>query len=358
MIQKSTKPVFVIFFSIILYAVQAQPDLGIYNVIWESPSADATGQMPLGNGDIAAGVYAIENDALYILLSKNDAFTYKGNIFKIGRIRIALDPNPLSGDKPFKQILDLKTGSVLTVADGIEIRVWADANNPVYHVQINPQKVIKVSADADLWKRIDNASYNRTSEPRDYPTQDIVLKQNGQIQWYYAVGDRSVYPTELKYYEAEHMASQYPDPYRFNTFGNLMESPELALKDNVLSGKGMSFDIRIHAMCQQEPDINKWIQVLRDQASRPWDISRDWQLHCDWWKEFWKRSWITVTDNTVNPGQRKRLDHEAYKSTRTCADEGVLVAQSYNVFRYLMACQSRGRIQTKFNGGLFTQPQP
>ena len=33
-----------------------------------------------------------------------------------------------------------------------------------------------------------------------------------------------------------------------------------------------------------------------------------------------------------------------------------MVAQSYNVFRFLMACQSRGRIQTKFNGGLFTQP--
>jgi len=31
-----------------------------YNVIWESPSKDETGQMPLGNGDIAAGVYVIE----------------------------------------------------------------------------------------------------------------------------------------------------------------------------------------------------------------------------------------------------------------------------------------------------------
>lgn len=41
--------------------------------------------MPLGNGDIAAGVYAIENDALYLLLSKNDAFTYNGDIFKTGR---------------------------------------------------------------------------------------------------------------------------------------------------------------------------------------------------------------------------------------------------------------------------------
>lgn len=33
-----------------------------YNVVWNSPSSDASGQMPLGNGDIAAGVYAIENE--------------------------------------------------------------------------------------------------------------------------------------------------------------------------------------------------------------------------------------------------------------------------------------------------------
>ena len=46
-----------------------------YDVVWDSPSKDHTGQMPLGNGDIAAGVYAIEDDALYLLLSKNDALT-------------------------------------------------------------------------------------------------------------------------------------------------------------------------------------------------------------------------------------------------------------------------------------------
>ena len=39
-----------------------------YNVVWESPSKDASGQMPLGNGDIAAGVYAIEDGDLYLLL--------------------------------------------------------------------------------------------------------------------------------------------------------------------------------------------------------------------------------------------------------------------------------------------------
>jgi hypothetical protein len=43
--------------------------VGRYNVIWNSPSKDAAGVMPIGNGDIAAGVYAIENGDLYLLLA-------------------------------------------------------------------------------------------------------------------------------------------------------------------------------------------------------------------------------------------------------------------------------------------------
>jgi hypothetical protein len=38
-----------------------------YNVVWTGPSKDATGVMPIGNGDVAAGVYAIENGDLYLL---------------------------------------------------------------------------------------------------------------------------------------------------------------------------------------------------------------------------------------------------------------------------------------------------
>ncbi len=105
-----------------------------YNVIWESPSTDASGQMPLGNGDIAAGVYAIENGDLYLLLSKNDAFTQHGDIFKTGRVRVTLSPNPFANGNSFKQTLDLKTGSILIEANGVKLRIWADANRSVYHV--------------------------------------------------------------------------------------------------------------------------------------------------------------------------------------------------------------------------------
>ncbi len=339
-----------------LVAEEAFGGIERYNVVWESPSVDASGQMPLGNGDIAAGVYAIEDGDLFLLLAKNDAFTYNGDIFKTGRVNVSLNPNPFAKGKPFKQTLDLATGSILIEADGTTIRVWADANRPVYHVEIDSPRDISVSSTTDLWERIDGCQWNSTKEPVDPPTQDVRVERNGRILWYFAVGDRSVYPTELKYYEVEHMAAAYPDPYRFNTFGNLLESPDLALKDGVLSGSGRKFDLRIHALCAQEPDTGKWIERLEKQAARLMDVAADWKAHRRWWSEFWKRSWITVTDNTLPPKQRGRVSHEGYTARREMTDAGALVAQSYNVFRYIMACQSRGRIQAKFNGGLFTQP--
>ena len=329
-----------------------------YNVIWESPSKDASGQMPLGNGDIAAGVYAIEDGDLYLLLSKNDAFTQHGDIFKTGRVRITLSPNPFVNGNSFKQTLDLKTGSILIDANGVKLRIWADANQSVYHVEVNSLDEITVSATPEFWERFEtcNSDVNKENPNENKPVQDVRLERNGNILWYYAVGDKSDYAADMKYYGVEERMSEFSDPYQYNTFGNLMESPDLLLDDGALSGKGKSFDIRIHALRKQTPEIKDWVESIEKQASQSIDVKTDWKAHCQWWSEFWNRSWITVTDNTLPIEDKEKFNGEGYINNRTEKDGGALVAQSYNVFRYLMACQSRGRIQTKFNGGLFTQP--
>ena len=346
---------------LVLAGGAAADPIARYNVVWQSPSKDASGQMPLGNGDIAAGVYAIEDGDLYLLLAKNDALNYNGDIYKTGRVRVSLDPNPFAKGRPLRQTLDLPTGSIRIEADGISLRIWADANRPVYHVQINSPGEISVTAAAEFWERFDSCRHNTSRAPTDSVTQDVRLQRNGKILWYFPVGDRSVYTAEMKYYDVGHMTSKYPDPYRFNTFGNLLESPELsleegALKKGVLAGKGKSFDIRIHALTKQTPETSTWIETIERQAMQPIDVKTDWAAHCRWWSAFWNRSWIIVSDNTLPPEEREKLNGEAPSGRREEEDGGALVAQSYNVFRFLMACQSRGRIQTKFNGGLFTLP--
>ncbi|HAV11886.1 MAG TPA: hypothetical protein DCX06_00105 [Opitutae bacterium] len=335
----------------------AGQNIARYDVIWDSPSKDASGQMPLGNGDIAAGVYVIENGDLYLLLSKNDAFTYSGDIFKTGRVRVSLDPNPFVEGKPFRQTMDLETGSVRIEADGVSLLVWADANRPVYHVQIKSPIEVAVTAHPEFWERIDSCNFNGTRAPLESgPTQDVRLDKDGQILWYYAVGDRSQYAEDLAYYDVPHMQSEYPDPYRFNTFGNLLESSDLILEDGELRGAGTSFDIRIHSLTQQTPDVSAWIEAIEGQAKAVGEVASDWAAHRSWWSAFWERSWIIASDNTLAPEARERFSGEAPGGRRAEEDGAALVSQSYNVFRYLMACQSRGRIQTKFNGGLFTQP--
>ena len=339
------------------------PDMSRYNVVWNSPSKDAAGQMPIGNGDLAAGVYAIENGDLYLLLAKNDAYSYQGDIFKTGRVRVALTPNPFQAGKPFRQTLDLPTGSIRIEADGTKIRVWADAHRPVLHVEIQSPQEIAVRAQPEFWQRIDHTPFNlvKTYSPGVVdgvaPPKDVLLERAGKLLWFYDVGDRSIYPDDLKYYGIEPMAARFADPFRFNTFGNLLESPQLTLTNGALAGHGKTFDLRIHALTLQAPDTNRWIAAIEKLAAQPVNTPKDWKKHLAWWNDFWNRSWIVASDNTLPSVQREQLAGEAGADGRRHeADGAAVVSQSYNVFRFLMACQSRGRVQVKFNGGLFTQP--
>jgi len=349
-----------------IYAAVISPDaaaqrMSRYNVVWNTPSKDAAGVMPIGNGDIAAGVYAIENGDLYLLLSKNDAFNYMGDIFKTGRVRVTLDPNPFQAGKPFRQTLNLATGSIRIEADGIDIQFWADMNRPIYHVEVHSPQKIKVTAQPEFWKRIDHCTWNETrkysrSIVEQISTQDVSLERGGKLLWYYSNGSRSVYPDDLKYYQIEPMAAKIADPYQFNTFGNLLEGDGLSVKEGALTGSGKDFDIHIHALTMQTPEPAKWIAAIEQLASRPVNLANDWKEHIAWWNRFWDRGWIMASDNSLPVADREKFQGElAGGDRREEKDGAALVAQSYNVFRYLMASQSRGRYPVKFNGGLFTQ---
>jgi len=334
-----------------------------YNVIWNSPSKDASGVMPIGNGDIAAGVYAIEQGSLYLLLSKNDAYNYMGDLFKTGRVKITLTPNPFIPGKPYRQTLDLSTGSILIEADSVKLRVWVDADRPIYHAEIHSTHQIQVTVQPDLWKRIDHTIFNITKfytavggwNPELPTTQDRIVHGKGHLIWYYAVGDRSTYADDLNYYQVPFMASKFKDPFRYNTFGNLVECPQLTLQQSGLQGRGRDFDIRIHALTMQTPDTAKWIQQIEKNAALPIHLQQDWQKHCKWWSDFWNRSWIMASDNTLPATEREHFFGETSTGIRQEKDGAALVAQSYNIFRFLMACQSREKVPVKFNGGLFSQ---
>jgi len=57
--------------------------LSDYNVVWDSPSTDFNGSMPIGNGDIGANVWVEDGGDLLFYISKTDAFC-KGMYLQTG----------------------------------------------------------------------------------------------------------------------------------------------------------------------------------------------------------------------------------------------------------------------------------
>ena len=116
--------------------------------------------------------------------AKNDALSFCGDIYKTGRLRLSLDPNPFGAGKPFRQTLDLPTASIHIEADGVKFTIWADANRPIYHVEIDSPHELTVSAWPEFWKR-----YNQWKGIDNTP--DVRLPRDHDLLWYFSVGDKS-----------------------------------------------------------------------------------------------------------------------------------------------------------------------
>ena len=328
----------------------------IYNVQWDSPSTDRSAQMPIGNGNLAAGVYVLENGDLYLLLSKNDALNYCGDLFKTGRVKISLNPNPFKKNRKFSQKLNLKTGSIEIKTENIDILIWVDAYKPIYHIEINAPKNIEVTVNPEFWERIDHCAFNCMEDSTVAPPQDVREDRDGAIIWYYNVGNQSTFSDDMNYYGVSNLIKTTKDPLKYNIFGNLIDSNQLDLKNGLLKGTNNKFDIRIYSLTQKEKKSENWITAIQSLSKKRVDLALDWINHTKYWENFWNRSWIRVSDNTVPKKKREKFIGESSGITRREIDSGALVSQSYNVFRFLMACQAKGSVPVKFNGGLFTMP--
>ncbi len=80
------------------------------NVIWDSPSENSHGSMPLGNGDVGINAWVEPGGDLVFYVSKTDAWDENGRLCKIGRARVGFDP-PLPIGERFRQELKLREGS-------------------------------------------------------------------------------------------------------------------------------------------------------------------------------------------------------------------------------------------------------
>jgi hypothetical protein len=313
-----------------------------YNVVWDTPSKDASGSMPMGNGDIGVNVWVEETGDVLLLIGKSDAWDENSINLKLGRIRLKTSPVSLTS---FRQTLRLETGDMEILLGGdVRLLLWVDANSSLIHIEADSDHPIEMYASLEMWRTEERTIKTQTGDLfRDlsgkdpYPTivsPDQILPDSGdEIVWCHHNLPRANDGVEinLRLQGLGGFLDQLPHPLCGRTFGASMQGQDFTREDSTTlrsplasSGKRLS----IKALTLHPSTIDSWRARLSAIES-----AVDSRIHHDrWWTDFWKRSWIFASNHAVTRG--------------------------YILQRFMNACAGRGAQPIKFNGSLFTVGKP
>ncbi len=367
-------------------------DLEKCNVVWESPSRNSLGSMPLGNGDIGMNVWVEENGDLLFFISKTDSWSDAGRLLKLGQVRIRL--NPSLAARPFRQELQLQNGQI-TIQSGAKglvtkLRLWIDANRPVIHIQGESQKNMEAEVSLKIWRIADRVMQESDgalgvmeSGIPIIEKADVVLPQKeNKIVWYHR-NEGTTVPLSMKVQGLEPAMNLVHDPLLNRTFGGCISGPGLvqtapgdAAQSLKTKAPSPHLDIAIYILSAQTATLEQWKEKLNAiiAAEKNRSLSKSWTAHCNWWNAFWNRSWINVQtpeDKIQAPSgelatrrcEREDLQligkkglHDATHILPTVSSEpaGLVVTRGYALHRFITAAGGRGAYPIKNDGSIFT----
>ena len=356
---------FVVILSVVLASSCARrrydpiTSLDRYDVIWNSPSSDAWGTMPIGNGDIGLNVWVEESGDLLFYIGKTDLWGDNCRLLKLGRVRFKVDPNPYPASRVFQQTLRLRDAAVkVSYGEGeerVRAQVWVDAHHPVIHVLFEKGQPFDLTATIELWRtspfelpslEVSDVHFDHdVPGNKHFPTvvePDTALTgQEGRVGWYHH-NKKSVGPALSA--ELQNMTGfSQDDPILDRTFGAVITAAGAKRIDdlNLHSSGKTSHHFEIYVLTKHPSTPEEWLQVVDETIAAIQEIHLSQRLdaHRDWWDAFWRRSWIDLASAAP--------DDDTYVLTR-----------AYHLQRFINACAGRGAFPIKFNGSIFTVPNP
>lgn len=316
------------------------------NLVWQGLGQNENDAMPFGNGDIAVNAWTEKNGDIVLLLGKADAWAEDASLLKLGRVRISITPNPFTDTTGITQILFFQNSTVEIKKGNNTIKLWADANHPVVHVQANLVKKGRIVAVFDPWRKIEfankiNLQASKEIMSGDKPAKlkpDILFSaHNNRIAWCHFNVD-SYYPYTLKQQHLGSLIGQFSDPLYHRCFGAMITGQGMISRDDrtVVSEQPINSQrldiIALTDTAANSPD--SWLKEITQLTNRieTMKIADMALAHDNWWRNFWNRSYIKISGT----------------------DDARKVSDGYAIQRYMMAASSRGEMPVKFNGGLFT----
>jgi Domain of unknown function (DUF5703) len=348
-----------ILFSFIAIIAKAQqpPD---YNITWTTQSKNAAESMPCGGGDIGLNLW-VEKGELLVYATRSGSFNEDNNLMKAGRLRIKLLPNPFNG-KIFKQELHLQEGYVTVDGEnnGVKatVRIWVDVNNPVAHFEISANKKIAVEATYESWRYQDRLITKRENysnswkwappENKKYPKDEISFSTGG-VLFYHNNGERTVFDTTVSQQGMDAVKDQLYNPLKNLAFGGLLRGENFIdagtyeeiyeqtdFKGWKLKSRqpAKSHSLILALQTEQVNDFTEWLRSLTMVLVNAKDKNAFTKTQ-QWWQQFWNRSFIHINKADTSSAAWK-------------------MGRNFQLFRYMLGCNSKDQWPTKFNGGLFT----
>lgn len=297
------------------------------NIVWDSPSENSTGSLPLGNGDVALNVWAEPNGDLLFYIAKSDAWSGLGRLLKLGRVRVRCVPSPSDGTgQPFRQTLRLREGRIETLfgqgASQLALNIWVDANRPIVFVEADGGDPFELEVSLELWRTPDTPQ--EALEPLGLRSIEggpikpvvepdtLVATEADRIVWYHRNG-MSIWPTVMKYQGLDQVTRPEDDPLLHRIFGGWIEGEGLRRVDDdrlKSSAAARRHVIAVHLLTMHPATADPWLAEIGKRAAqgRELDVKRARAEHESWWDGFWNRSWIYPTQsNAIQPnGFRRR----------------------------------------------------
>ena len=284
-------------------------DAGQYNVVWDSPSANHNGSMPLGNGDITVNAWVEPAGNLVFYIGKSDAWDDNARLLKVGKVRITCDPPLVTTGTAFRQELALEKGQLVVTTSGRQLRLRVDANHPAIDISIDGPTPSTATASIELWRtnRYTLPSIECSdvwnSDPKHTPTvvepDTVITGLAGRIGWYHH-NTKSEGPA--KHAEVQGMTG-FPrvDPLLHRTFGAIITADhgEPADPTHLRSAATTSHRFTVHVLTRHPAKPAEWLAAMDATiaATEAQPAAGRLAAHEAWWRAFWDRSWIQASSH-------------------------------------------------------------
>ncbi len=328
------------------------------NVVWDSPSRDSFGSMPLGNGDVGLNVWVEENGDLVFYISKIGAFDAGHSLPKLGRVRVRFAP--ALDVKDFRQSLVLRDAAIAIKAGDVNLKVWVDANAPVIRVTGSSATPRTATIAVEPLRALANAESALPSKG----TPGVIFNDKvDRLAWCYR-NQSSDWAKKLASQNTPDLVAKIKDPILHRTSGCVLQAQGFVRENRTTlktKAPATTYDCSVRVLSNQPESVQEWLSA----AEQP--VKSDWNAHQVYWNSFWNRSHIFVTgcgSGSINLDQYRftqfSIGSKAYEGHKEipAVKNAFQLSQRYALERFCEAIASRGEVPPPFNGSIFTMDMP